>query len=67
MIDQTLSGQPLGEEAKKNLNRFRSMFLERQAAKEAEEQQTAILVRKGVKVYTAEEKAAFLAERADLA
>ena len=43
------------------------MFLERQAAQQAEEQQTAILVRKGVKVYTAEEKAAFLAERADLA
>lgn len=67
MIDTTLSGQPLGEEAKKNLNRFRSMFLERQAAQQAEEQQTAILVRKGVKVYTEEEKAAFLAQRADLA
>lgn len=67
MIESTLSGQPLSEEAKKNLNRFRSMFLERQAAQHAEEQQTAILVRKGVKVYTAEEKAAFLAERTDLA
>lgn len=67
MIDKTLSGQPLGEEAKKNLARFRSMFLERQAAQHAEEQQTAIFVRKGVKVFTAEEKAAFLAERSDLA
>lgn len=43
------------------------MFLERQAAQHAEEQQTAIFVRKGVKVFTAEEKAAFLAERSDLA
>ena len=67
MIDKTLSGQPLGDEAKKNLARFRSMFLERQAAQNAEDQQSAILVRKGVKVYSDEEKAAFLASRSDLA
>lgn len=67
MIDKTLSGQPLGDEAKKNLARFRTMFLERQQAQHAEEQQQATLARKGVKVYSDEEKAAFLASRSDLA
>lgn len=66
MIDKTLSGQPLGEEAKKNLARFRALFLAKQQQQHAEEQKEATLIRKGVKVYNEEEKAAFLASRSDL-
>lgn len=67
MIDQTINGQPLGEEAKKNLARFKAIFSARKQEEHAEEQKQAVLTRKGVKVFTEEEKAAFLADRKDLA
>lgn len=62
----TLKGEPLTDNAKKNLARFKTMFAEKQQASIVEEQHQVKLSRNGVKVYTEEEKKAFLASREDL-
>lgn len=66
MTQTTLKGEPLTDNAKKNLARFKTMFIERQQNSLIEEQHQVKLTRNGVKVYTEEEKKAFLAERSDL-
>lgn len=65
-IETTLDGKPLSEEAKQNLHYFRRMVAARQEAEEAKEATQSRLSRAGVRVFSEEEKAAFLATRKDL-
>lgn len=66
MTQTTIKGEPLSDNAKKNLARFKTLFAERQQASIVEEQHQVKLTRNGVKVYTEEEKKAFLSSREDL-
>lgn len=67
MIDKTIDGQPLSEEAKRNLALFRAVAQARAQEQIVDEHEERRLRRNGVKVFTDEEKARFLAERSDLA
>ncbi len=66
MITKTLDGTPLSEEAAQKLAMFKAMAQARQDAMEEAEQNRSRLDRKGVRVFTEAEKAAFLASRPDL-
>lgn len=64
---KTIYGQPLSQAAERNLAAFKAMALARREQQDQDDHEQAVLVRKGVRVFTDEEKAAFLAARPDLA
>lgn len=64
---KTIYGQPLSQAAERNLAAFKAMALARRAQQDEADHEQAVLVRKGVRVFSDEEKAAFLAARPDLA
>lgn len=66
MTETTISGEPLSETAKLNLERIRAIARTRYHQVEEEVAEERRHKRAGVHVMTAEEKAAFLASRPDL-
>lgn len=59
---KTIYGTPLSETAMQNLARFKAMAQARRDQNEAVERREATLERNGVKVYSAEERAAYAAQ-----